>query len=530
MGEVGRIGAQQRPGRAVVYTRAPAVDRRRYDGRLPMRWLVLTLAAVLALPASAVAQVEWARDYEQAPGRLQEGERRPRRAEVQGSARSQAGAEAVAQCELLLARLQAVHPGFLPGRDLRPPGPPQAGAGIPGAGAPRRARETGGQGELRPGHVQPSARSRRADAAGVERSAEPAGADRQSAGDTTPPRTQQPPPATTTATPINPVTPTPSNNTGVAVTPTPVRPPPTTAEPAWLAGFRRAMDAARLSLRQRRYSEARNSLAAATGVPLDAARREEAEALRREIDSAQNVAASQVVERARQAIRRKDATAAAAEVASLRDLSPGHVAIGELTRGINSLIAGLDRTARLATAERTGVKLFLSGQYKQAADILEQAVEPEPDVAARPPVPRQQPWRPGAAGAAGPAAGPRRRRPQALRAREARRRHAGGGRALHLAQHPAAAQEQLTPAFDVLEAQHGRHRERLHRLGAIESDVELKLLEHDAAAEGVVHLVSPSRVEHRVRLNGGPRSGCGDRGRARGRRERRLRTAATRGS
>ena len=190
----------------------------------------------------------------------------------------------------------------------------------------------------------------------------------------TPPKTQQPPPTTTTATPNNPVMPTPSNNTGVAVTPTPVQPPPTTAEPAWLAGFRRAMDAARLSLRQRRYSEARNRLAAATGVPLDAARREEAEALRREIDSAQNVAAAQVVERARQAIRRKDATAAAAEVASLRDLSPGHVAIGELTRGINSLTEGLDRTARLATAERTGVKLFLSGQYKQAADILEQAV------------------------------------------------------------------------------------------------------------------------------------------------------------
>ena len=158
------------------------------------------------------------------------------------------------------------------------------------------------------------------------------------------------------------------------MTPPPVRPPPANAEPAWLAGFRRAMDASRLSLRQGRYSEARNSLAAATAVPIDAARRQEAEALRREIDSAQSVAAQQVVERARQAIRRKDATAATAEVAALRDLSPGHVAIGELTRGINSLNEGLDRTARLANAERTGVKLFLSGQYKQAADILEQAV------------------------------------------------------------------------------------------------------------------------------------------------------------
>jgi hypothetical protein len=50
------------------------------------------------------------------------------------------------------------------------------------------------------------------------------------------------------------------------------------------------------------------------------------------------------------------------------------VASAELTRGINSLTEGLDRTAKLANAERTGVKLFLSGQYKQAADILEQAV------------------------------------------------------------------------------------------------------------------------------------------------------------
>ena len=61
-------------------------------------------------------------------------------------------------------------------------------------------------------------------------------------------------------------------------------------------------------------------------------------------------------------------------MAALRELSPGHVAMRELTRGINSLTEGLDRTAKLANAERTGVKLFLSGQYKQAADILEQAV------------------------------------------------------------------------------------------------------------------------------------------------------------
>ncbi len=191
---------------------------------------------------------------------------------------------------------------------------------------------------------------------------------------TNPPKTQQLPPTTTIATPNNTITPTPSTNTGTAVTPPPVRPPPTNVDPAWLAGFRRAMNASRLSLQQARYSEARSNLAAATAVAGDAARRDEAAALKREIDAAQSIAVQQVVNRARQAIQRKDASAATSEVTALRELAPGHAAIGELTRGINALVEGLDRTAKLANAERTGVKLFLSGQYKQAADILEQAV------------------------------------------------------------------------------------------------------------------------------------------------------------
>jgi hypothetical protein len=188
------------------------------------------------------------------------------------------------------------------------------------------------------------------------------------------PRTQQQPTPAATAAPANPVTPTPSNNTGVGVTPPPVRPPPVNPEPTWLADFRRAMNASRASLQQARYSEARSSLAAATALPIDAVRRQEAEALGREIDSARRVAAQAIVGRAQQAIRRKDTTTATSEVESLRELAPGHAAIAELTRGINSLIEGLDRTARLANAERTGVKLFLSGQYKRAGDILEQAV------------------------------------------------------------------------------------------------------------------------------------------------------------
>ena len=147
---------------------------------------------------------------------------------------------------------QAVHPGLLPGRDLR-----RARAATSrrrrylGAGAPRRARDTGGQRtELRPGDVQPRARSRRADAAGRRTSGRARRApSRQSAGHDSA-EDQQPPPTTTTATPNNPVTPTPSNNTGSRRDADAGAAAAATAEPAWLAGFRRAMDASRASLRQ----------------------------------------------------------------------------------------------------------------------------------------------------------------------------------------------------------------------------------------------------------------------------------------
>jgi hypothetical protein len=372
MGEVGRIGAQKRPGRAVVYTRALAVDRRRYDGRLPMRWLALILAAVLALPASAVAQVEWARDYEQALDAFKKGndplaEQKFREARDHKRAPKQSR-NANYYSLVYKPFIPDFYLGVIAARTGRYALAQQL---LENALANKLVVEADrAEFQLATASLQ-RARDEQTRLASNVRPDPPTVTPPATA---TPPKIQQPPPTTTTATPISPVTPTPSSNTGGAVTPTPVRPPPANTDPAWLADFRRAMNASRTSLNQRRYAEARRNLAAATGVPLDAARREEAETLRREIDSAQNVAAAQVVERARQAIRRKDATAAAAEVASLRDLSPGHVAIGELTRGINSLTEGLDRTARLATAERTGVKLFLSGQYKQAADILEQAV------------------------------------------------------------------------------------------------------------------------------------------------------------
>ena len=342
-----------------------------------MRWLVLTLAAVLALPATAVAQVAWAKAYEDGIKAFEEGN------------------YALAEQKLVEARDHSRAPDQSRRANFSSvvfkPFVPDLYLGVIAAkrGRHAEAKQTLER-VLNARLITEGERKEYALATGALEEAQVAlnrstakppetrVAENRTANpppSTTPPRTQQPPPATTTtATPNNPVTPTPSNNTGVATTPTPVRPPPTAAEPAWLARFRRAMNASRASLQQGRYSEARSNLAAATAVAGDAARRQEAEALQREIDSAQSAAAQRVVERARQAIRRKDATAAMAEVAALRGLSPGHAAIGELTRDINSLSEGLDRTARLANAERTGVKLFLSGQYKQAADVLEQAV------------------------------------------------------------------------------------------------------------------------------------------------------------
>lgn len=373
MGEVGRIGAQKRPGRAVVYTRPPAADRRRYDGRLPMRWLVLTLAAVLALPAAAGAQVAWSKAYEEGIEAFQKGNDALAEQKFNEAKEHKRAPKQSRKALFSSVDYRPFIPDFYLGVIYARQGhPKQAQEYLERALRDELVKEEDRANYALATSSLQRARDEQTRLASNVRPSPPAPTGNPPA--TTPPKTQQPPPNTTTATPINPVTPTPSNNTGVAVTPTPVRPPPANTEPEWLAGFRRAMNLSRGSLQQGRYSEARSNLAAATRVAGDAARRQEAEALGREIDSAQRGAAAQIVERARQAIGRKDATTASAELAALRDLSPGHVASTELTRAINSLTEGLDRTAKLANAERTGVKLFLSGQYKQAADILEQAV------------------------------------------------------------------------------------------------------------------------------------------------------------
>ena len=182
-----------------------------------------------------------------------------------------------------------------------------------------------------------------------------------------PPVTTAPPPTANTS-----VTPT---NTINSVTPPPVRPnPPANTEPTWLAAYRGSMEAARASLRQSRYAEARTNLASAANLAGDNARRQEAALLGREIETAQNIESQRVVDRARAAIGTKNVDAAVAQVVALEALAPQHAALPELRTSIERLRGALRGTADLVNVERLGVKLFLSGQYKESAAQLERAV------------------------------------------------------------------------------------------------------------------------------------------------------------
>jgi hypothetical protein len=62
------------------------------------------------------------------------------------------------------------------------------------------------------------------------------------------------------------------------------------------------------------------------------------------------------------------------QVAALEALSPDHPSLGELRKGVEQLRGALQGVADLARIERLGVKLFLSRNYKQSADVLERAV------------------------------------------------------------------------------------------------------------------------------------------------------------
>jgi hypothetical protein len=197
------------------------------------------------------------------------------------------------------------------------------------------------------------------------------------ASNTAPP-TNTPPantttPVTTTATNTTP-TPTPTN---VTPTPPPVRPntsrPP--PEPTWVAPFRQSMDAARTALRQGHYSEARGNLAAATSAAGDAASRTQAQALQQEINQAVAQESQRIVGRAQTAIARKDVSGALTEVANLESLAPGHSSVRDLRGRIDGLQSALQGQAAVTQVEKLGVKLFLSGNYNESAQQLRKAVD-----------------------------------------------------------------------------------------------------------------------------------------------------------
>jgi hypothetical protein len=181
----------------------------------------------------------------------------------------------------------------------------------------------------------------------------------------------------TTSTPAGTATNTTPAQTNVTPTPPPVRPPTNTppAEPSWMAPFRRSMEASRTALRQGHYSEARGSLAAAGNAAGDAASRQQAADLRREIDQAVAQESTRLVGRAQAAIARKDVSGAMSEVSALQELAPGHGALAGLRRSIEGVQGALRGQAALASVEKLGVKLFLSGNYAESAAQLKKAVD-----------------------------------------------------------------------------------------------------------------------------------------------------------
>jgi tetratricopeptide (TPR) repeat protein len=345
--------------------------------RFPMRALVLALAALLALPAAAAAQRDFVSAYKDGEDAFKKGNDALAEQKFK-EARSHPRAPRQSRKANLAG---VVFEPFIPDYYL-------------GVIAARQGRyqeaATLLEGALRDGLITEKQRAEYALAtSSLERARDqirlasntrpnaPVEPIRPPPSNTT--TTAPPPPATTTtttATPGNPSTATPSTSTGPGVTPSPVRPPPlpVATEPAWLPGFRRSMDAARSALRQSRYAEARSSLASASSVAGDAARRQEAELLGRDIDAAQTIETQQIVNRARVAIRRKDVSAALTQVASLESLAPRHAALPELRNGIDQLRGALQGMADLARVERLGVKLFLSGNYKASGDELQRAV------------------------------------------------------------------------------------------------------------------------------------------------------------
>jgi tetratricopeptide (TPR) repeat protein len=335
-----------------------------------MRWLVLALAAVLLVPAAADAQQAWVKAYED------------------GVKEFQRGNDALAEAKLIEARdkgpkqsrrhnfSSVVYRPFIPDFYL---GVIYARTGRHRQAQPLLERA------LRDELVKPdddanfalansSLQKIRDDQARL--------ASNTTTRPTPPPEVVRPPvnpPPTTntpTVTPTNPNTQTATNTPGNTTTPPTVRPlpPVTPAEPAWLPRFRQAMEAAQVSLRESRYTDARSHLASAETAAGDATRRQEALALRRSIDAAQSVDALRTADRARAALAGKNIDLAQAQVARLEAVAPGHSALAGLRAEVERLRGSLQGVARIASVERLGVKLFLSGDYQQSAAELERAV------------------------------------------------------------------------------------------------------------------------------------------------------------
>jgi tetratricopeptide (TPR) repeat protein len=337
-----------------------------------MRWLVLTLAAVLALPAAAGAQVAWAKAYEE------------------GVEAFQKGNDALAEAKLTEARNHSRAPkqsrkALFSSVDYR--------AFIPdyylGVIYARQGRHKQAQDflerALRDELVKPEDRASYAMATS---SLQRARDEQTRLASSTKPEVRptppvdvvrppvNPPPTNPTTTPTNPNTQAPNTAPGNTTTPATIRPvsPVTPAEPAWLPRFRQAIDAAQLSLRASRYAEARSHLASAESLPTDAIRRQEALALRRSIDASQTVEALRIANQARAALASRNLDVAQTQVARLEAVAPGHSALAGLHAEVERLRGSLQGVARTASVERLGVKLFLSGNYKESADQLERAV------------------------------------------------------------------------------------------------------------------------------------------------------------
>ena len=335
-----------------------------------MRWLVLALAAVLLVPAAADAQQAWVKAYED------------------GIKEFQRGNDALAEAKLIEARdkgpkqsrrhnfSSVVYRPFIPDFYL---GVIYARTGRYRQAQPLLERA------LRDELVKPDDDANFALANSSLQKIRDDQA-RLASNTTTrptpppevvrPPVNPPPPTNTPTVTPTNPNTQTATNTPGNSTTPPTVRPlpPVTPAEPAWLPRFRQAMEAAQVSLRESRYTDARSHLASAETAAGDATRRQEALALRRSIDAAQSVDALRTADRARAALAGKNIDLAQAQVARLEAVAPGHSALAGLRAEVERLRGSLQGVARIASVERLGVKLFLSGDYQQSAAELERAV------------------------------------------------------------------------------------------------------------------------------------------------------------